>query len=464
MNFRKVIALIAVATLVPALTVAVVLADMQPAARATLADSLTGSIPVLVIGLIVLVGLIGWIAWQTWRSEVRADERTAAAVEMIADVNPDHRLTEDTATHRAINTLAQRHASAEARLESQLAAAHDELRRERDGLLAVLTGLDVPVGVVDDRGRILLVNPAARQSLAPAGAYSPIAAGRSIFGVFDADDFMPLLVQALAGQRPKAVVGDQQVRLMRLTGPDEPAMVLVVGNPSEEHPQGTVVGLSVDLARPSRPVASREEWLRTPLSDIVFTVVDCETTGLHSEAGDRLVAIGAVRVDGGVVRADDTFDTLINPGIAIPELSTTFHGITDEMVVGAPTAQEALTDFVAYSADSVLVAHHAGFDLGFLRPAAEKAGVGLESLFVDTMLLSAVLDPHPDTRHGLDHVCERYGVEVFGRHTALGDALATAEVLVRMIPQLRERGVETLGEARDAMARTELAKRMELGL
>jgi DNA polymerase-3 subunit epsilon len=77
------------------------------------------------------------------------------------------------------------------------------------------------------------------------------------------------------------------------------------------------------------------------------------------------------------------------------------------------------------------------------------------------MLMSAVLDPDPETRHGLDYVCQRYGVEVFGRHTALGDALATAEVLVRMLPQLAQRGIVTLGDARDACARTELAKRIE---
>jgi DNA polymerase-3 subunit epsilon len=89
--------------------------------------------------------------------------------------------------------------------------------------------------------------------------------------------------------------------------------------------------------------------------------------------------------------------------------------------------------------------------------------VHLESLTLDTMLLSAVLEPDPEARHGLDYVCARYGVEVFGRHTALGDALATAEVLVRMIPQLTDRGIVTLGDAREACARTELAKRIEAG-
>ena len=457
----RVLALIAVATLVPALTVAVVLADMPAADRTALVDSLRGSTVVLALGLVVLVGLIGWIAWSTWRSEQRHDERTANAVQMIVDVNPDHRLPGDSATERAVNALAERHASAESRLEEQLTAAHTELRLERDSLVAVLSGLDVPVGVVDDRGRILLVNPTARRTLATRSR-TPVAAGRSILGVFDAEDFLPVLTRALAGDRPKAVVGDQQLRLVRLTGPDEPAMVLIVGNEAPEDAQGPVVGLSVDMSRPSREVVSREQWLQTPLSDIVFTVVDCETTGLHVDAGDRLVAIGAVRVDAGVVRADDTFDTLINPGVRIPELSTTFHGITDEMVADAPPPGDAVADFAAYAADSVLVAHHAGFDLGFLRPAAAGADVALEPLFLDTMLLSAVLDPDPEARHGLDYVCQRYGVEVFGRHTALGDALATAEVLVRMIPQLAQRGITTLGQARDASAATELAKRVEV--
>jgi DNA polymerase-3 subunit epsilon len=259
------------------------------------------------------------------------------------------------------------------------------------------------------------------------------------------------------------VVGETAIRLVRITGHDEPAMVLIVGNPAAEDAPGPVVGLSVDLSRPSRPVPSREQWLHTPLSDIVFTVVDCETTGLHVDAGDRLVAIGAVRVDGGVVRADDTFDALINPGRRIPELSTSFHGITDEMVADAEGPEQVVCQFATYAADSALVAHHASFDFGFLRPVADSAGVALEPLTIDTMLLSAVLEPDPEARHGLDYVCERYGVEVFGRHTALGDALATAEVLVRMIPLLEQRGVVTLGDAVDASAATELARRIAVG-
>ena len=285
-------------------------------------------------------------------------------------VNPAHRLAGATAVERAVNVLAERHATAEDRLTEQLDSAHAELTRERDVLFAVLTGLDVPVGVVDDSGRILLVNPAARRMLV---SRSRIAAGRSIFGVFDAEDLTPLLTRALAGERPSAVVAGTPIRLARITGPDEPGMVLIIGEPGEE-PAGPVVGLSVDLARPSRPAVTREEWLATPLDQIVFTVLDCETTGLHSEAGDRLIALGAVRVDGADVRADDTFDALVNPGRHIPESSTKFHGISDELVADAPTGAVVLTDFADYAADSVLVGHHLAFDLGFLGAPGRRGG------------------------------------------------------------------------------------------
>jgi DNA polymerase III epsilon subunit family exonuclease len=449
----RVLVLIAIATIVPALTVAVVLADLPVDARAALVDSVGAQWVTLALGLVVLVAGIGWVAWSTWRSEQRQDARQAADIEVIATVNPRHRLAGETAVQRAVNVLAERHASAEERLTEQLAAAHAELTRERDALFAVLSGLDVPVGVVDEQGRVLLVNPAARRLLV---ARTRIAAGRSIFGVFDAEDLMPLLTRALAGERVSASVGHTPIRMARITGPDDPAMVLIIGEPGEEA-TGPAVGLSVDLSRPSRPAPNREEWLATPLDRIVFTVLDCETTGLHSGAGDRLIALGAVRVDGAVVRADDTFDSLVNPGRHIPETSTQFHGITDAHVADAPSAPQVLADFAHYAADSVLVGHHLTFDLGFLAGPAADAGVLLEPLGVDTMLLSAVLDPDPDARHGLDWVCDRLGVEVMGRHTALGDALATAEVLVRMIPMLAERGIRTLGDAQRAMAGTHLA-------
>lgn len=458
----KVAALIAVATVMPALTVLLLLVDLSGTARATVFDTLAGKVWLLAVGLVALVGLIGAIAYRTWRAEQHWDTSTGAAIDVIADVNPAHRLPGDSAVERSVNHLAERHQSAEERLHHQLAAAHEELRTERDALHAVLTGLDVPVGVVDDAGRVLLANPAARREL---GAGSRLAAGRSIFAVFDAEDFMPLLARAIDGERPAALVGRWPIRLIRITGPDEPAMVLIMGNPQLD-PEDAArageqsVGLSLDLARRQRRVPPRSEWRDTPLAELVFTVLDCETTGLHVAAGDRLLSLGAVRVDGANLRADDVFDALVNPGKSIPPSSIEFHGITDDQVADAPAAEAVVADFHHYAAESVLVGHQLSFDLGFLTPPARAAGVDLETLRLDTMLLSAVLDTDPDARHGLDAVCRRFGVEVIGRHTALGDALATAEVLVRMVPLLADRGVVTLGDALAASAATDLGKRL----
>ena len=174
----------------------------------------------------MLVAGIGWVAWSTWRSEQRQDARQAADIEIIATVNPAHRLAGATAVERAVNVLAERHATAEDRLTEQLESAHAELTRERDVLFAVLTGLDVPVGVVDDSGRILLVNPAARRMLV---SRSRIAAGRSIFGVFDAEDLTPLLMRALAGERPRQWWPAPRSGWPASPGPDEPGMVLIIG-------------------------------------------------------------------------------------------------------------------------------------------------------------------------------------------------------------------------------------------
>lgn len=479
-----------VAIIIPGLTTAVILADLTPEARAEVTATLGSQVAVLAVGLLALVAAVVGVGYTSYRTAKRRDESMAAEINMLVSANPSHRLAPDSATARAVNDLASYHQSAEDRLAEQLEAAHEELRDERDALIEVLAGLDVPVGVVDAQGRILLVNPAARSRLQGGAS---VAAGRSIYSIFDAHDFAPLLAEAAAGGQPTARVGDITLRLVRISAPlddegvqasdagttahadpDDIARILIIGDVEEAADQtgeaaavdrrsatsAPALRLSSDLGRRRRPMAVVGNWLDTPLDQLVFTVVDCETTGLHVEAGDKLVAVAAVRVDRGRVRTEDTFDMLTNPGRAIPEVSREIHGISDEMVVDAPPTTEVVAAFAKYADESVLVGHHLGFDVGFLRPVADRVGTQLPSYGIDTMLLSAVLFTAADTHHGLDALCGRLGVPIIGRHTALGDSLATAEALVRMMPMLSARGITTLGQARAATEQTTLAKRI----
>ena len=518
MNRLTILLLGGIAVLIPGLTTAVILADLSPEARAEVTETLGSQVAVLAVGLVALVAAVVGVSYTSYRSAKRRDESMAAEIDMLVSANPSHRLVPDSATARAVNELASYHQSAEERLAEQLEAAHEELRDERDALIDVLAGLDVPVGVVDAQGRILLVNPAARSRLQGGAS---VAAGRSIYSVFDAHDFAPLLAEAAAGGQPTARVGDVTLRLVRISAPlddeggatvgatsaaaaaagtaaeaaataarrgpthpdpDDIARILIIGDAVDSRtgdaagatgigaPSGSTghtgggdapaLRLSSDLGRRRRPVAVVGNWLDTPLEQLVFTVVDCETTGLHVEAGDKLVAVAAVRIDRGHVRTEDTFDMLTNPGRPIPEVSREIHGISDDMVAGAPPTTDVVAAFARYADDSVLVGHHLGFDVGFLRPVASRAGAALPEYGLDTMLLSAVLFTAADTHHGLDALCGRLGVPIIGRHTALGDSLATAEALVRMMPMLAARGITTLGQARAAADQTTLAKRI----
>jgi DNA polymerase-3 subunit epsilon len=174
--------------------------------------------------------------------------------------------------------------------------------------------------------------------------------------------------------------------------------------------------------------------------------------------GDRVVALGAVRVVRASVQEDDVLDRLVDPGRPIPPASTAVHGITDDLVAGRPPIETVVAELAAFGEGSVLVGHDVAFDLAFLRPAATRAGVTLPGPVLDTMLLSAVAHPGDGEAHTLDALAARLGVDVLGRHTALGDALVTAAVLVRLVPLLEAVGVRTVGEAIAASAATPLAR------
>ncbi|MCS6855103.1 MAG: 3'-5' exonuclease [Elioraea sp.] len=180
-----------------------------------------------------------------------------------------------------------------------------------------------------------------------------------------------------------------------------------------------------------------------PLAGHRYVVFDLETTGLAPSRGDRIVAIGAVRVTGGRVDERDRFDSFCQPGRPIPPASTAIHGITDAMVAHAPPWPHVVAEFHAWARDDVLVAHNAAFDLCCLHAAEAQAGVRFDNPALCTMVLSRWLDPQ-ERDHSLDAIAARHGIVVASRHDALGDAVATAHLFVDMLRRAEERGITSL--------------------
>ena len=185
--------------------------------------------------------------------------------------------------------------------------------------------------------------------------------------------------------------------------------------------------------------------------DDTYVVFDIETTGLSKEK-EMITEIGAVKVaDGKII---DRFSTFVNPQRPISAEITKLTGITDDMVKDAPTIENVLPEFLKFCEDTVLVAHNASFDTGFIRIAAERAGLGeLHHTVVDTLELARALLPELN-KHKLDIVCEYLGVTLNGHHRAVNDAEATAEVFIKFLDMLAEKKIFTLDEINVLASRT----------
>jgi DNA polymerase-3 subunit epsilon len=181
------------------------------------------------------------------------------------------------------------------------------------------------------------------------------------------------------------------------------------------------------------------EDLGTPLVDVTFCVIDLETTGGNRNE-DAITEVGAVRVRGG--ECHGTFQTLVNPGRAIPPQITMLTGLTDTLVAPAPRIEAVLPSLLEFIGDAVVVGHNVGFDLAFVRNALERSGrTPLTPTVVDTVALARrlVRDEVPDCRLGT--LASRLRLDHRPSHRALDDALATVDLLHLLIERASGLGV-----------------------
>jgi DNA polymerase-3 subunit epsilon len=188
------------------------------------------------------------------------------------------------------------------------------------------------------------------------------------------------------------------------------------------------------------------------LSELTFTVFDTETTGL-TPGSDEIACLGAVRIVNGRLLHQDSFEQFVDPHRAMSEEAARITGIDASMLQGQPPIEQVLPQFHQFCEETVLVAHNAAFDLRFLQLLEERTGVRFAQPVLDTLLLSAVLHPNLAANQ-FEEIAERFGVTVIGRHTALGDAIMTGEIFLKMVPLLADQGIVTLRDAREASRRT----------
>jgi DNA polymerase-3 subunit epsilon len=321
----------------------------------------------------------------------------------------------------------------------------ERLKSETSRLTALLTEIPVAVILVSPTDQIVLYDGQAAEVLSQV--HTP-RLNASIFDYFEAKSFgaaqRKLQKTGMDVAFTAQSVDGVQSYSAHLRPMDGGGYMFVIDDaiakisPKEARP------LVYDFDLIGKPVGQVLE--NTRLSDLCFVVFDTETTGLLPHK-DEIVQIGAVRVINGRIVDGEQIDQLVDPGMPIPPSSTKVHGVTDAMVAGKPKISEAGLAFHMFAQQSVIVAHNAPFDMAFLRRHARDMGVSWDHPILDTVLLSAVLFGTSE-RHMLDNLCDRLDVTIPEalRHTALGDAQATAKVLVKILPMLEARGMKTLGD------------------
>jgi DNA polymerase-3 subunit epsilon len=188
----------------------------------------------------------------------------------------------------------------------------------------------------------------------------------------------------------------------------------------------------------------------TPIHNVRYVVLDCETTGLNPDA-DRIITIGAVAVVNGEILIKDSFDALLK--MAENSAAVTVHGVTRDESRSGLEEPVAFEMFLDYLRDGVIVGHHIGHDVAMLDAGCERHwGFRLFNRCLDTMYLALHLQNagafpgRPRARRfTLDALCDLFGVVPHGRHTADGDAFLTAQVFLRLCALARKHGRNTLG-------------------
>lgn len=240
--------------------------------------------------------------------------------------------------------------------------------------------------------------------------------------------------------------------VMRINRPEPDLARLLVLDLTERDPRLLLREETVELFEPDHSAIA--------IDATSYVVFDLETTGAKAPPC-RITEIGAYRVNN--FEVTDEFHTLVNPEMAIPPFITTLTGISDEMVKEAPKFGEVVDDFLGFIGDSVLVAHNARFDMGFLNHEVGRvySDYRVANPSLCTVQLSRRLLPNIEN-HKLKTVANYFSVDLIHHHRASDDAHATAKIFVNLLKDLCLLGVRDLGAVKKFVAKTNYVRRSKV--
>ncbi|MFJ7827556.1 exonuclease domain-containing protein [Psychrobacillus sp. NPDC096623] len=197
----------------------------------------------------------------------------------------------------------------------------------------------------------------------------------------------------------------------------------------------------------------KEDALKIPLDELKIVVFDIETTGFNPQHGDEIISIGAIKMHGSSIQEDVTFYNLINIDKEIPSDIVTLTGITHEQLTEARTVGEVLIEFLQFTKECTLVAHHANHERNFMQYISTKIfHTPFTHRIVDTSFLYKIAEPNIQIS-SLEGLCEHNGIPIIGRHHALEDAKMTAKLWSIYVEKVKLLGCETLQDVYDQFAR-----------
>jgi len=410
--------------------------------------------PLVTVGVVAAFGILALstFVWRLFDEHVsKPIESLAAHFRVLANSGASSGIDASTARYLgdlapAVLEINKKLDAAEQSVAETVAERTERLERQRSQFLRILSDLPVAVILCTQDHQIALYDGQAADLMERE---APARLNASVFDYLDETSIREALAaldDSEASRRPITLKGPSGAaysgHVRQFEGGNGYTLMLEPLDPNASRP----LVYDLDLLDKSRS----DDLDATALRDLTFVVFDSETTGLDPSK-DHVVQIGAIRVVNGKIVRSETFETLVDPGQPIPPGSTKVHGIDDAMVSGAPSFPEARAAFHGFCRETVLLAHNAPFDMAFLLRDTTAAEV-FDHPVLDTVHLSAIVFGG-SAEHTLDAICDRLRITIPQelRHTALGDAIATAEVFVALIPILEARGLTTFGAVRAEM-------------